>query len=161
MAYFITEDLARYQPINETSTVQLHDIGTIVNAFDGTTYGAGEFIYLKGVASTAIGNPVIWDSAGQTALAGLASRGPIAIAMSANVANQWGWYQIQGLAPVSSAANAVATGAPIYMQASAAIDDAVSATNKIDGCVSKSASGTPAATFTVCALSRPCMNGNG
>ena len=161
MTFFITTDIARYQAINETSTVQLHDIGTVVNAFDSTTYGAGEFIYLKGVASTAIGNPVIWDSAGQTALAGLASRGPVAIAMSANVASQWGWYQIQGMCPVSSAANAVASGAPIYMQASAAVDDAVSATNKIDGCVSKSASGTPAATFTVCALSRPCMNGNG
>lgn len=87
-----------YQPITATSTTQNHPVGTIVTAFS-STYGVGEFIYLKGVASTAVGTPVVYNTA--TFLTTLAPVGtnkpqPIAVAMSANVASQWGWYQISG-----------------------------------------------------------------
>ena len=53
MAYVISTPLAGFQPIAVTDTTQNHALGTIVQAVD-PTYGAGEFIYLKGVASTAV-----------------------------------------------------------------------------------------------------------
>jgi hypothetical protein len=46
------------QAISDTSTTAKHPLGTIVQAKDlaSTDYGVGEFIYLKGVASTAAGS---------------------------------------------------------------------------------------------------------
>lgn len=114
MAYTITEQLVGFQSIAETSTSQQHPIGTIVRAKD-STLGEGEFIYLLGVASTAVGSLVTYNSAsGLTTLAAVGANKsfPLAVAMSANVASQYGWYQISGLAvmkkscTVSLAANA-------------------------------------------------------
>jgi hypothetical protein len=114
MAYTIQEPLAGFQPIAVTDTTQNHPLGTIVRGFD-PTYGAAEFIYLKGVASTAVGSIATYNTTSfQTALApvGTNKPQPVAIAMSANVASQYGWYQIAGIAvckktcTVSLAANA-------------------------------------------------------
>ena len=114
MTYRITSPLISQQLIADTSTTQNHPIGTIVRAKD-STHGEAEFIYLKGVASTAVGSLVTYNtSSGTTALApvGTNKAQPIAVAMSANVASQWGWYQISGIAvmaktcTVSLAANA-------------------------------------------------------
>lgn len=114
MAYIITNGPAGCQPIADTSTVQNHPVGKIVTAKD-PTYGEGEFIYLLGIGSTAVGSIVTYNGAtGVTALAAVGANKPqpIAVAMSANVASQWGWYQISGIAvmkktcTVSLAANA-------------------------------------------------------
>ena len=68
MAYKISTPLLGFQPIAETSTTQRHPLGTIVTAID-PTYGAGEFIYLKGIGSTAVGTMVDYDQTlGTTAL---------------------------------------------------------------------------------------------
>lgn len=94
------------QPIANTETTQKHPIGTIVRAVD-PTYGEGEFIYLLGVASTAVGSPVTYNkTTGVTALApvGANKPQPVAFAMSANVANQYGWYQISGIAVAAKTA---------------------------------------------------------
>lgn len=113
MAYRITSTLIGAQAIAETSTTQRHAAGAIVTAED-PTFGGGEFIYLKGVASTVVGSIVRYNlTTYQTALGALAQLlpQPLAVAMSANVASQWGWYQISGvsvmakLATVSLAAN--------------------------------------------------------
>lgn len=98
MTYTITEPLAGYQPIAVTSTTQNHALGTVVRAVD-PTYGAGEFIYLQGIASTVVGSPVVYNTS--TYITTLAPVGtnkpqPVAFAMSANVASQYGWYQIGG-----------------------------------------------------------------
>lgn len=114
MAFFITDQVIGSQAIADTSTTQKHPLGTIVRAVD-PTYGEGEFIYLLGVASTVVGSPVTYNTTSyQTALAAVGSNlpRPVAFAMSANVASQYGWYQIGGLAvgkksaSVSLAANA-------------------------------------------------------
>lgn len=114
MAYIITDKLVGAQPIANTETTQMHPLGTIVRAVD-PTYGAAEFIYLPGVASTAVGSLVTYNTSSfTTALApvGANKAQPIAVAMSANVASQYGWYQISGIAvmkktcTVSLAANA-------------------------------------------------------
>lgn len=73
-------------------------LGTIVRAVD-PTYGEGEFIFLAGVASTAIGSLVAYDTATyQTKLApvGANKPEPIAVAMAATGAGSFGWYQISG-----------------------------------------------------------------
>ncbi len=157
MAYFFDEQSAGWQPIANTETTQLHRAGTIVKAFD-PTYGEGEFIYLKGVASTIVGNAVVWDTSFQTTLTVLASRGPVGIAMSANVANQWGWYQIAGLAVVKTATVAANAGGVCSTATGGQLDDAATAGSIVDGAATKTADGTPSAGFAVIALSRPCMN---
>lgn len=111
MTYAVS-NLAGAQPIATTSTTQNHQLGTIVRAND-PTYGEGEFIYLLGVASTAVGSVVTYEASGyQTALAPVGSNlpKPVAIAMSANVASQYGWYQISGRA-VAKKTSGVAIGA--------------------------------------------------
>ena len=55
MTYIITESRIGMQAIADTSSTQQHPLGTVVRAVDAT-YGAGEFVYLKGVASTAVGS---------------------------------------------------------------------------------------------------------
>ena len=106
MAYTISTPLVGAQPIAVTDTTQNHAVGTIVRGVD-PTYGEGEFIYLKGVASTAVGSIVTYNtSSGTTALApvGTNKPQPVAVAMSANVASQYGWYQISGIAVVAKSA---------------------------------------------------------
>jgi hypothetical protein len=115
MTYAVSS-VAGAQPIENTETTQKHVLGTICRAND-PTYGEGEFIYLKGVASTVVGSIVNYDDSYQTALDSTAVSGaprPLAIAMSANVASSYGWYQISGLA-VAVKANSVsfAKGAPL------------------------------------------------
>lgn len=106
MAYAVTEGPIGSQPIADTSTVQKHPLGTIVQAYD-SSYGVGEFIYLLGVASTAVGDAVTYNATtGQTTRAAVGANKsfPIAFAMSANVASQYGWYQISGLARATKTA---------------------------------------------------------
>lgn len=98
MAWTIHNAMVGWQPIADTSTVKNHALGTIVTASD-PTYGVGEFIYLTGVASTAIGTWAhYFPVTGATVRAVANGNGPLGIAMSANVASQYGWYQISGRA---------------------------------------------------------------
>ncbi len=89
------------QAFDATSSTKKHDIGMIVRAFDtaSTAQGVGEFIYLEGVASTVLGDWVIYNyDTGITALVTAGAIGAVAIAMAANTASQYGWYQISGKA---------------------------------------------------------------
>ena len=100
MVFRISDQIIGSQPIAETSTVKKHPLGTIVRAVD-PTYGGGEFIYLQGIGSTIVGSIVNYDDSFITALNTSAVTGPprpLAVAMSVNVASQYGWYQIAGLA---------------------------------------------------------------
>jgi hypothetical protein len=174
MAYIITEGaISGLPPITDTRLTtpvnvldqaqedQANLLGRRVRAFD-PTYGEGEFIYLRGVASTIVGAAVIYDEfAKTTKLAVAGDRGPVAIAMSINLLNFSGWYQISGAAVIKAAA-AVAAGAAVYWTATpGAVDDAVVATDKVSGMRFKTADGTPAAGFAVIELDRPSANGDG
>lgn len=158
MAYTITEDMLGLQAIAVTDTVQNHKLGTIVRAED-PTYGAGEFIYLKGVASTAIGSWVTYDlDDGSTALLAANAIGPVAVAMSANVANQYGWYQISGKA-VGKALTGFVDNANVYATATAgSIDDAVVAGDRVKLAKGASAVDTPSAGLAEFEISRPFMD---
>lgn len=146
------------QAINATSTTKLHELGEIVRAKDvaSTAYGEGEFIYLLGVASTAVGSAVTYNADdGSTALLAANAIGPVAFAMSANVASSYGWYQISGKA-VGLVAAGFADNANCYATATAGtIDDAVVAGDRVKNCKGASAIGTPAAGQAELEISRP------
>ncbi len=158
MAFFPIEARIGFQPIANTETDARVTLGTIVRAVD-PVYGAGEFIYLKGVASTAVGSWVTYNSDDfSTALLAANAIGPVAVAMSANVANQYGWYQIQGKA-VGLVASGFVDNANVYATANAGtVDDAVVAGDRVKGAVGASAIGTPAAGQAEFEIARPFMD---
>ncbi len=161
MTYTIQNPLAGFQPIAVTDTTQNHALGTIVTATD-PTYGTGEFIYLKGIASTAIGSLVDYDQyLATTALApATAGVGPVAVAMSANVALQYGWYQIDGAAVVK-APNAMVVGADLFPLAATpgSVDDAIVTGEQILNAKVSTTTATPAAGFAVIQINRPFHQG--
>lgn len=150
------------QPIATTSTTQAHPLGTKVRAAD-SAYGEGEFIYLKGVASTAAGDFVLYDEkAATTTRTVAASRGPMAIAMSANVASQYGWYQVFGAGVASTASAGTGAANALLQVTSTAGQATVSGTSsvKIDGVVCKTAQDGPGSGFTGVVIDYPAANGN-
>lgn len=132
------------QPITETTTTEnaAHPVGTILQARDAT-YGAGEFIYLKGVANTVVGSWVTYNADDySTTLAAANAVGPVAIAMSANVASQYGWYQIGGKAFGLCLASFADNG-DVYLTATAgSVDDADVAGDYVRGALGASARDT-------------------
>lgn len=155
MAYIIQNQRIGSQPIANTSTTQNHPLGTIVTAYD-PTYGGGEFIYLLGVASTAVGSWVSYNpDDNSTALLAANAAGDVAVAMSANVASQYGWYQIKGKA-VGKAASGFVDNAEVYATATAGtVDDAVVSGDKVMNVKGASAVDTPSTGLAEFEISRP------
>jgi hypothetical protein len=97
---------AGYTPANGSSAIPSAPMypGMVVQAED-PTFGMGEFILLAGVASTAVGSLVTYNTVSFTTTlcpvtANLGQ--PVAVAMSANTSSStWGWYQISGVAVVA------------------------------------------------------------
>lgn len=145
------------QNIDETSTTQKFALGTIVNA-KHATLGVGEFIYLKGVASTAVGYIVNYDDTWQTALDTSAVAGPsrpLAVAMSANVASQYGWYQIGGMA-VAAKANTVSFADGAGLGAGSGLAVAVATGTVIQGAIVRTVASAKSDVTTVAiAINRP------
>lgn len=161
MAYIYIDRIVGVQPLSETSTVQKHAEGTIVWGQDDT-YGRGEFIYLKGIANTVVGSLVTYDQTLHTTALAPATGGigPVAVAMSANVASQWGWYQISGAAAVK-APNAMSAGAEVFMLAATpgSVDDAqVNGEQVLNAKVSVT-TGTPSSGLGVIQINRPFLQG--
>ena len=158
MAYVITENRLGQSLIGSVDTAAAVPVGTIVTATD-PTYGAGEFIYLQGVASTAEGSWVTYNlDDGSTALLAANAIGPVAVAMGATVASTWGWYQISGKA-VGKALASFADNANVYATATAgSIDDAVVAGDRVKLAKGASAVDTPSAGLAEFEISRPFMD---
>lgn len=81
-----------------------------------------EYIYLKGTASTAIGDFVAILSTGESMRTLQANSGPLAVACAAVTANtSYGWYQIYGVTPATTniATDANADGKPLYVSSTA------------------------------------------
>ena len=159
MSFAPTNPIIGLQPIVEVSSVQQHPLGMIIQAVD-ETYGAAEFVYLKGVASTARGSWVTYNmDDGTTALLAANAIGPVAVAMSANAAaTTFGWYQISGKA-VGLALAAYADNGLVYATATAgSIDDAVVAGDRVKLAKGASAIDTPSAGFAEFEIHRPFMD---
>jgi hypothetical protein len=149
------------QAIDETSTTQMAPLGMIVLAEDqaATGYGVGEFIYLAGVASTAVGSWVTIADNQTTALAVANGIGQVAVAMSANVASSWGWYQISGQAAGKVLVGFAATGSDAFLTGTAgSLDDADVAGDFVLGGVPLSAIGTPSGGLAEFQLNRPSVS---
>lgn len=166
MTYTIQTPLAGFQPIAATSTVQNHALGTRIRAVD-PTYGEGEFIYLLGVASTVVGSVVTWNGnssgtpTGQTTLAPATANlaQPVAVAMSANVANQYGWYQVSGNAVCATNGTLAAGPAPVYLAGSGQLTSTAAAGKQVLGAINVTATGTPAANQAVVEINNPHAQG--
>lgn len=124
MAFAITESQFIPQNIADTSTTLATGLylGKIVRAVD-PTLGEGEFILLLGVASTVVGSLVTYSATTfQTTLApssGYNLSDPVAVAMSANVASQYGWYQISGSATIKKPAVKAQPTSNVYLSGTA------------------------------------------
>ncbi len=149
MAFFVTNTTVTKQGIAETDTTQNFPLGTIVRAVD-PTYGEGEFIYLQGVASTVVGSIVEYDTSFQTGLntTALNLPRPLAVAMSANVASQYGWYQISGIA-VAVKDSSVSFAAAAGLRASAGNAAAVASGLIINGALVAAVASAKSTTLTV------------
>jgi hypothetical protein len=154
-----TNSTVGMQPISEASSTQNHPLGMEVTAKD-ITYGEGRFKYLKGVASTAPGDVVTYESDSGTTVravaAGATSNGPAAVAMSAaDATTKYGWYQVEGSGPVNT--ETVADNGVLYLTATAGkLDDVASAGELVDGIRAKAATSSG---FTTCQINRPNITG--
>jgi len=175
MAYTISDPQSGYLALNQTdsgfvppnnfntgSTTAVPSLpskaGMIVNATD-PTYGGGEFILLKGVASTAVGSVVTYNLSDYTttliASAAVTVPMPIAVAMSANAATTtWGWYQISGVAIATKGAVVVATGNAVAVATGGLVVAAATGANVVQG-AQYAAGGSTAATTVAVLINRP------
>ena len=142
-------------------------VGT-VRRFRDTTgkYGAGEFIYLPGVASLAVGDVVTYvlsagvsyTDAAVVRWTGTANTGaPIAIATTANTAaSQFSWYQIQGGAVVNTSGT-VAANDKAYFAQTATLGSTAVGGKQVLGVTASSANGVPASNQAIYTLDFPCV----
>lgn len=146
------------QAISETSTTKKVPLGTIIRAEDkaSTAYGIGEFIYLLGVASTAVGTVVVYNPDDFSTTRAVADAiGPVAVAMSANVASQYGWYQISGKG-AAAVLSGFADNADCYLTATnGSVDDTDVAGDYVSGMKGASAVDTPSTGLAEVELWRP------
>jgi hypothetical protein len=160
MAYSIAENALLGQAFADTSTKKAYELGTIMRGKDPTLGGA-EFVYLLGVANTVIGSVVTYDATShQTTLAAAGTNlpRPVAFAMSANVAGQYGWYQISGMATAAkAAATTFAAGAAVGVAATGLVA-ASGAGQEIAGALAASAA-TNGPTTCVLHISHPTLQG--
>jgi hypothetical protein len=158
MAFVIQENRLGQTAIDTIDDTAKLPLGTIVRAAD-PTYGVGEFIYLKGLATTARGTWVTYNTDDfSTELLAANAIGPVAVAMAATVANKYGWYQISGKA-VGKALVGFVDNANVYATATAgSVDDAVVAGDRVKNAKGASAVDTPSAGLAEFEISRPFMD---
>lgn len=158
MAFILQEQIVGSQAIADISTTQRHPLGIIMQAAD-PVYGSGEFIYLQGVANTAQGTAVVYNTDDySTVRASAGAIGPVAFAMGANVAGSYGWYQIQGKA-LGLVLAGFLDNANVYLTATAgSLDDAVVAGDRVKNCKGASAIGVPSGSFAELEIERPWVD---
>jgi hypothetical protein len=136
MAYRFLDPMIGGQRVNEKSSTQNHPLGMIAVASDATLGGA-EFVYLKGVASTAVGSWVSYTpGTGVTTLAVAGLKGaPLAVSMTTNTTTtSYAWYQISGTATALGLTSITASSGFIFLTATSGnVDDASVAGDLIIG----------------------------
>ena len=154
---------SQYQTGQSQEFGQAHPLGTIVRAYDANnTLGEGEFIYLAGCSSTAVGNLVYYNNlAGSTTIVPntASTNYPVAVAMSANVKGQYGWYQITGVATILKTATKVSPSQKVAISSTAGrILGGSTAGKQVLNAISVNAATVASATSTVQVLiDRPFM----
>ena len=121
-------------PLTSVDDSAEYTVGTRTQDADGN-----EYIYLKGVASTAANSWVSFDEAYQTALLAANAKGRVAIAMAATIADKYGWYQIYGKGTGKVLASFADNGVPFCTSTAGSVDDAVVTGDLIVGAMGRSA----------------------
>jgi hypothetical protein len=165
MSYVFQDDTMGLTPIAQVDAARRSPQypGYIAHAVDPVEGGA-EFVYLQGVANTVKGSLVTYNPlTGATVLAasGAKTGSPVAVAMAAIGANQFGWYQISGNALVQKVTGALSAGASVGVSAtpgSVGTSAGGAATaGALTGAVIGAAAASGDATVNV-GLSRPIVN---
>ena len=158
MTWTPAENSLLNQAIADISTTKKQQLGTIVRCKD-PTYGAGEFIYLKGVASAAAKDWVTYDAESFT-VARLAANaiGPVAISASTSActASYYGWYQISGLA-LGRCLTQMASQTRVWIAGAGVVDDASVAGDGVNIARSE-ALATVGNLYTTFSINRPWVN---
>lgn len=114
----------------------VHKVGTIVRDSN-----MNQYVFAKGVASTAAGYAVSFDENWNTALIAIdgSNKGMVGIAQAATVASTYGWYLIDGKGYIY-AENSVADDALVYSADTAGqVDDDSSSEVQLKGLVFRAA----------------------
>lgn len=149
---------------NSIDTVARVPVGTIIRAYDDTQ-GEGEFIYLPGAANVAAGDAVLYDltpgaqaTTRHSNATGSNSGRPVAFAVQATPAGSFGWYQIGGVAIVSTIAGTVA-GVMMGNATTGSVSNTADAGDQILGARISTAVGTPVANKSYATINRPYVQG--
>jgi hypothetical protein len=122
-----------------------------------------EFIYAKGVASTAVGSWVIVDEAGVTSLLDTdsSSKGRVGVAMAVTDATtKFGWYQIYGKAVGKVLASFADEGSVFATSTGGSVDDSgAGAEVFVYGATGRSAIDTPSTGMAYVELIYPYVTG--
>jgi hypothetical protein len=161
-SWTILDPKLRVQAINAVTTIQNHPLGTRVKARDDGTgaFGEGEFIYLAGVTSCAIGTWVTYAADNWTATRLAANAiAPVAVAMSAvDAATKYGWFQVFGKA-VGLALTGYADNGLVYATSTTgSIDDAPVAGDRVKCALGASALDHPDTGFAEFEIHYPFMD---
>ena len=158
MGWTLAENRLGPPLITAAETTASLPLGTCVK-FMHETYGEGEFIYLRGVSSTAVGSWVTFNADDHsTALLAANAIGPVAVAMAATVADRFGWYQIYGKA-VGQVLSGFLDNANVYATATAgSVDDSIVAGDRVKNAKGASAIGTPSAGLAEFEIHYPVMD---
>lgn len=141
-------------------------VGSIMNFID-PIYGEGIFIFLPGVAAVAQGDVVEYTTGnGAASPAGSTTRWagtvitgkPLAVASAAIINGTWGWFQVVGLAIVSTN-GVIAAGNGAYWQATSTVQAAAVAGKQMVNAVAVSANGVPAANKAIYQIAWPFAQG--
>jgi len=144
------------QAIAEVSTTQNHPFGTRVKAYS-TTYGHGEFVYVKGVADGAVGAVCTYSPlSGVTVLTIARSKGLVGVMMSVlDATTDFGWIQVAGTA-VAAVADTVVAGETVYTTATpGSVDDAAVTGDIVYRANFATDDANPAAGFALVSISNP------
>lgn len=149
MSAVITSHIVNGLP-GDIHTTQQNPLGMIVSGIDANGYFA-EWIYLKGVASTALGTWVTYDEAAVTIRAVANAQGGVAIAPAALVAATFGWFQITGSVSALCLASFADNGKVYLTATDGSVDDADVAGDVVIGAIGRSARDTTTglATFQI------------
>lgn len=151
-----------YPAIGDVVTASAYNdvvpLGTIIRAAD-PTYGAGEFIYLKGAASTALGSWVTYNADDySTTLLAANAIGQVAVAMGATVASTKGWYQIGGKAVGKALASYADNGLVYATSTAGSVDDAAVSGDRVKKAIGASAVDTPSTGLAEFEIDRPWVD---
>lgn len=156
MAYFPTESRIGVLGFANVDTTTAVPFGTIIRGQDSASgKGGGEFTYIPGGTSTAVGSLVTYNpaSVAGTGLAtNVANQGkPVGAAMAAiNTASKFGWAQIRGVAVVLKAAVKINPGVKLYFSATSGRVTSVAASGKqLLGAIAANTATVVSATSTV------------